>query len=191
MPTFAPRKRWTRVECEKLELSGLFEQEHLELVEGDLISRSGRNRPELNAQHSLYLWLQQIFGFRFVLQNDPIDVAPSDNPINEPMPEIVVVNREFQTFVSSNPGPADVHLIVEVSPSPLPVDLTTKATLYARAGIAEYWVLDVENRRLLVHRNPNSGDGKYGTIVDYEDHESVAPLASPEHEFPLSIAFVS
>jgi Uma2 family endonuclease len=168
-------------------LSGLLEQEHFELVEGTLIDRSGRKRPELNAQHSLYLWLQHVFGFRFVLQNEPIYVAPADNAINEPVPEIVVINREFQTFVSDNPGPADVHLIVEVSRSTFPFDLTTKAALYARAGIAEYWVLDVEGVRLIVHRNPNSG--KYTTITAYEEHQSVAPLVAPEHEFPIRSAF--
>jgi Uma2 family endonuclease len=184
------RKRWTRAECQMLESYGLLDHERLELVEGELISKMGKKRPHSNAARSLFGWLLQVFGFKFVLNEEPIDVAAADNPINEPEPDIVVLNREYSTFVSKNPAPDDIRLLVEIAHSSLTFDLTTKAALYARAGIAEYWVLDVENRRLLVHRNPNFGDGKYGTIVAYEEHESVALLAAPEHEFPVSIAFV-
>jgi len=182
-----PRKRWTRAECEILESAGLLDQKRFELVEGELIGKMGKKRPHSNAARSLYGWLLQVFSFKFVLNEEPIDVAAVDNPINEPVPDILVLNRKFSTFVSHNPGPNDIRLLVEVAHSSLTFDLTTKAALYARAGIVEYWVLDVETRRLLVHRNPASG--RYETIIAYEEHESVAPLAAPEHEFPVSIAF--
>jgi Uma2 family endonuclease len=188
-----PRKRWTRAECEMLESYGLLDHERLELVEGELINKMGKKRPHSNAERFMFGWFLQVFGFKFILNEEPIDVAAPDNPINEPEPDIVVLNREFPTFVSSNPGPGDIRLLVEVAHSSLTFDLTTKAALYARAGIVEYWVLDVETRRLHVHRNPVSGDsfGKYQTILAYEQHESVAPLAAPEHEFPVKTAFVA
>jgi len=182
-----PRKRWTRAECEMLESSGLLDHERFELVEGELISKMAKKRPHSNALLSVFVWLQEAFGVRFVCPEIPIDVSPADNPINEPEPDIFVLNRKYSSFVSSNPGPADIRLVVEIAHSSLAFDLTTKAALYARAGIVEYWVLDVETRRLFVHRNPASG--RYETIIAYEEHESVAPLAAPEHEFPVSIAF--
>jgi Uma2 family endonuclease len=182
-----PRKRWTRAECEMLVSHGLLDYERVELVEGELISKMGKKRPHSNAARSLYGWLLQVFSFKFVLNEESIDVAAADNPINEPVPDILVLNRKYSSFVSHNPGPTDIRLLVEVAHSSLTFDLTTKAALYARAGIIEYWVLDVETRRLLVHRNPDSG--RYRTIVGYQEHESVAPLAAPEHEFPVSIAF--
>ena len=171
-----PRKRWTRAECETLVSHGLLDYEHLELVEGELIGKMGKKRPHSNAARSLYGWLLQVFGFKFVLNEESIDVAAADNPINEPVPDIFVLNRKYSSFVSHNPGPTDIRLL-EIAHSSLTFDLTTKAALYARAGIVEYWVLDVEKRRLLVHRNPASG--RYTTITVYEEHESVAPLAAP------------
>ncbi len=72
----------------------------------------------------------------------PIDVSPNDNPTNEPVPDLIVLNHDSATIVSGNPQPSDLNLIVEISDSTL-FDLTTKAWLYARAGILEYWVLDV------------------------------------------------
>ncbi|MGI8745358.1 MAG: hypothetical protein ACR2NN_22840 [Bryobacteraceae bacterium] len=52
LPPFAldpPRKRWTRAECSTLEASGLLDQQHLELVEGELISKMGKKRAHVNA----------------------------------------------------------------------------------------------------------------------------------------------
>jgi len=56
-----------------------------------------------------------------------------------------------------------------------------KAALYARAGIVEHWVVDVANRRLIVHREPLSG--VYRFIAVYGEDEAVAPLAAPGAEF--------
>ncbi len=78
------------------------------------------------------------------------------------------------------PAAADIHLLVEISDSTLDYDLSVKATLYARAGIAEYWVLDVNGRRLISHRDPK-GD-TYSSVTIYGEHEFVAPLAAPHAE---------
>ncbi|MGI8743827.1 MAG: Uma2 family endonuclease [Bryobacteraceae bacterium] len=119
--------------------------------------------------------------------NAPINVAPEDNPTNEPEPDLIVLNRHLSHFTSSNPRPEDLHLVVEVADATLSFDLTTKAALYARAGIVEYWALDVRARRLIVHRNPRMGS--YTTILVYAEHEGVAPLAAPDSEFRVGQAF--
>jgi hypothetical protein len=56
-PPVPPRKRWTREQCAPLEASGLFERERLELVDGELISKMGKNRPQVNACAWMFLWL--------------------------------------------------------------------------------------------------------------------------------------
>jgi Uma2 family endonuclease len=111
----------------------------------------------------------------------PIDVNPEDNPSNEPEPDLIVLNRDCATFVSGNPQPRDINLLIEISDSTLNFDLTVKAALYARAGIVEYWVLDVAGRRLFSHRNP--AGGRYVSVTIYHEHELVAPLAAPESGF--------
>jgi Uma2 family endonuclease len=135
----------------------------------------------------MHPWLQSVFGKRFVNPSAPIDVSPEDNPSNEPEPDLIVLNRDFLSFRSSNPGPQDLHLVVEVADTTLNFDLTVKAALYARAGIAEYWVLDVSGRRLIVHRHPQSG--KYTAILVYNEQEEVAPLAAPHAMFKPADAF--
>ena len=116
----------------------------------------------------------------------PIDVAPEDNPANEPTPDIIVLKRPSWEFKKENPQPADLHLVIEVSDGSLGFDLTKKAALYARAGILEYWVVDITAQRLIVHREPFGGD--YGSVVAYADQEAVAPIALPTAEFRIADA---
>jgi len=185
-PPVPPRKRWTREQCAPLEASGLFEQERLELIDGELISKMGKNRPHVNSFRLMLFWLADTFGKEFVDPEAPIDVSPEDNPSNEPEPDLIVLNRECASF-SANPQPRDIQLLVEISDSTLRFDLTVKAALYGRAGIVEYWVLDVAGRRLVCHRYPISGS--YSSVMVYNEQETIAPLAAPDAFFRPAQAF--
>ncbi len=187
VPTDPLRKRWTRSECADLEASGFWDRLRLELVEGELISKMGKNRPHTNSLLILLGWLIQVFGLQHVNPETPIDVSPEDNPTNEPEPDLIVLNRPSREFQRENPGPGDIVLVVEISDSSLGFDLTRKAELYARAGIVEYWVLDIQAGRLVVHRDPQNG--LYRSLTVYNERESVAPLASPGNEFAVRDAF--
>ncbi|MGA1262357.1 MAG: Uma2 family endonuclease [Prochlorothrix sp.] len=61
-------------------------------------------------------------------------------------------------YLQRHPTPQDIYWLVEVADSTLNYDLTTKRQLYARAGIPEYWVVDMAGRRLQVFRDPQQGD---------------------------------
>ena len=61
----------------------------------------------------------EIFGRRMTNQGTPIDVAPEDNPANEPEPDLIVLKRDFTQFTQGNPRPEDLQLVVEVSDSTL------------------------------------------------------------------------
>jgi Uma2 family endonuclease len=187
-PLEPPRKRWTREECVALEASGIWDQQHLELIEGELISKMGKKRPHANAIAVVHAWLLRVFGEKYVNQEAPIELAPEDNPTNEPEPDLIVFSRPYREF-TANPQPSDLRLVVEISDSTLSFDLTTKARLYARARIIAYWVVDIPGRRIIVHRDPQ--EGQYSSIVAYAEQESVKPLASPDHEFQVGSAFAA
>jgi Uma2 family endonuclease len=184
-----PRKRWTRAECERLEALGIFEQQHVELIEGELIDKMGKNRPHVNTAALLTAWLIQVFGGLRVNAEAPMDVAPEDNPTNQPVPDLIVLTRNYSAsgFLSTTPQPKDLDLVVEIADTSLAFDLTVKATLYARAAIAEYWVLDVPGRRLIVHREPQSG--QYGSVIAYSEQEGIAPLGAPNSTFQVRDVF--
>jgi Uma2 family endonuclease len=190
IPQNPPRKRWTRAECKTLEAAGIFDQQSVELVEGELIDKMGKKRPHVDAASLFHGSLIPLFGPRRVNHAAPIDVAPEDNPTNQPVPDLIVLTREYAdsaAFWSVTPQPRDLDLVVEIADTSLAFDLTVKATLYARAGIAEYWALDVPGRRLIVHRDPQSG--RYGSVTAYNEQEGVAPLGSPNSIFQVRTVF--
>jgi Uma2 family endonuclease len=124
--------------------------------------------------------LIDVFGWDRVNSAAPIDVAPEDNPTNEPEPDVIVFNLPGSGLQLTPPQPSDLALVVEVSDTTLQFDLTVKARLYARAGIVEYWVVDVTGRRLIVHRDPSPGG--YHSVAAYSESEIVSPHTSPQSE---------
>jgi Uma2 family endonuclease len=121
-----------------LEASGLLDQENLELVEGELISKMGKKRPQVDSFTLLHEWLVRVFGFRNINVEAPIDVAPEDNPTNEPVPDLIVL-RPDRPYSTANPRTQDLRLVVAIADTSLSFDLGVKAALYARAGVPEYW----------------------------------------------------
>jgi Uma2 family endonuclease len=186
IPLTPPRKRWTRAECAILEASGMWEQQKLELVDGELISKMGKTRSHVNALMAMMRYLAGSFGYDHINPSAPIDVAPEDNSSNEPEPDLIVFALPTALRLTA-PQAADLALVVEISDSSLRFDLTVKAALYARAGIIEYWVLDLAGRRLIVHREPEAG--RYRTVVAYSEGEKVAPLSAPENELQVGGMF--
>ncbi|MBY0507199.1 MAG: Uma2 family endonuclease [Bryobacteraceae bacterium] len=176
-PVALPHKLWTREECAVLERTGLVDLDRFELIEGGLIQKTPKNPPHSRALKLLVAWLEDLFGRSFVMAESSIDLHPEDSPTSEPEPDVVVLTL---SFLDLPPGTraraAELRLVAEVSSSSLAFDLVTKAQLYARSGIPEYWVLDLESRRLVVHREP--AEGKYGSVYAYREDESVAPLAA-------------
>ena len=171
-----PHKLWTRQECGVLERTGVLDPERYELIEGELILRMGKNQPHMIVQALLYGWLHSIYGTLVALQDPTIDLNPAENSTNEPQPDVIVLDRSFRT-ISGRPTPEHLMLVGDVSDSSLSFDLKVKARLYARAGIAEYWVVDLKGRRVIVHRRPEAG--RYLNVVAYSVDEMVETLGAP------------
>ena len=170
-------KRWTREEFEQA--VRIFYEQRLELIDGGVMDKKGEEPSHDACMERMADWLNGVFSERRVLREARIDVAPADNPANEPAPDFVALKRTMNYFLTTNPGPEDILLVVEVAGQrTLRFDLKAKGALYARAGIPEYWLADVAGRRLGVLREPR--DGQYQLGVAYDATESVAPLAAPE-----------
>src|SRR5579864_4800347 len=102
-PLIPRRKRWTREECALLESSGIWQQQRLELIDGELNSKMGQNAPHVAFVNWLLRWLVEAFGWGRVFQDAPIDVAAEDNPTNEPEPDLYVLKNKVSGVRSENP----------------------------------------------------------------------------------------
>lgn len=148
----------------------------LELVNGELIDRMGKKPPHVYWKTILGDWLREQFGAGYVRSEDPIDVAPTDNTTSEPEPDLIVTYHSIQDTRGINPKPEDLRLVVEVSDSTYEYDRTIKAALYARAGIREYWVIDLRDLdapRLIVHLEPNEGGWNQRFTYGHEENITV------------------
>lgn len=172
------RIRWTRDDCERFEQDGLLVPGKYELIEGDILRKMPQKRPHAIALSLTCICLRQLFGDLFVEGPVVIDVAPEDNPTSEPEPDLIVLTKPLTEFSEANSRSCEIRLLVEISDATSYFDRGVKANLYARAEIVEYWVLDVVNRQLIVHREPR--EGKYQRVVVHKADESVASLAAPE-----------
>ncbi len=186
-PSSPPRKHWTRAELSAIESAGLLQNQKLELIEGELILKMGKNRPHTVGTWHLLKYLVNAFSIEFVQPEAPIDVHPQDLLSSEPEPDLIVLNCPINSILTKNPKPSEIRLVCEVSDTSLAFDLRTKANLYSRAGIVEYWVLDVNNSRLIVHREP-APEG-FRSVQAYGLEESIAPLTAPHAQTLVSTFF--
>ncbi len=170
------RIRWTRAQCEAIRDAGVLTGRY-ELIDGEIISKMGQKRPHTYVIKRVMVWLARRFGLEFVQVQSTIDISASSPQYDEPEPDAAVTAERNTAYVDRHPGPADLLLVVEVSDTTVGFDRTTKAALYARAGIREYWVVDLSGRQVFVHRTP-AAEG-YADIAAYAEGESVSTLARP------------
>ena len=171
---FADRKRWTADDCRKVEVMGLLEPGTYELIDGEVVSKLGQNWPHSLACKRTFLALTLIFGSDYIQL--PVSVTVGDE--DRPEPDVFVTKLPDRDYlIRGNPTPADMRLIVEVSDTTLWRDKNTKAKMYGGAGVSDYWVLDVNGRRLFVYRQPCATG--YADLIEYDETQSVAPLAAP------------
>jgi Uma2 family endonuclease len=95
----------------------------------------------------------------------------------DPKPDAAVIRGNPREATGH---PTTAELVLEIADSSLQNDLTVKAPLYAAANIPEYWVLDLVNRTLIVHRDPNVMIGLYSSIVTIPENGPCSPLLKPD-----------
>jgi Uma2 family endonuclease len=146
------------------------EDDPVELLHGVLTAVSPQHAPHATVTQRLTTWLAPLMvaGTHDVRVQLPFLVP---DPTSLPEPDIAVVERDDGTI----DHPREALLIVEVADSSMRVDTTIKSALYADAGVPEYWVVDVNARRILVHRDP--ADGGYATRSAHGSGEQVRPAA--------------
>lgn len=175
--TFPNRKRWTVQECYRLMESGDLTG-RWELIDGEILSKMGQKPPHSATLNLIMQWLMTQLGIGLVRIQQPITLPGAAGETNEPEPDIAVTIQPATTYMDRHPTPADLLLVVEVSDTTLHFDLTTKALLYARAGVSEYWAADIAGRQIRCHRGPASTG--YAEIVVYREEERISLLSRPD-----------
>jgi Uma2 family endonuclease len=151
----------------------LFPGERWELIEGDIISKMGQKPPHAVLVGMLTGLLSKLFPDRVRIQ---LPLSLNDD-YTEPEPDVVLLNKNMLEFARHHPGPADVALLIEISDTSLDTDTKIKKRLYARAGISEYWIMDIPHRCIRVCREPE-GD-EYKLVRIFSETEEVSSPSAP------------
>jgi Uma2 family endonuclease len=124
----------------------------LELIEGEIIEMAPIGSPHAAAVTILARHMSRAAGDRAIVWvQNPVRIGDRSMP----QPDLALLKPRRDTYARSHPVPADVLLLIEVSDTTLRFDVSTKMPLYARAGIVEAWVVDVENDKVQVFRDPD------------------------------------
>jgi Uma2 family endonuclease len=168
----APR-RWTREEYYLMAETGVLgPEDNVELIEGEIVYKvSPQKSPHAVTVQLVQQALMASFGSEYHVRTQlPISVEGD----SDPEPDAVLSKGSARRFLATHPTPADVILVVEVSDSSISFDRGRKARLYARAGIADYWIVNLVNRHVEVMTNPVEGLG-YRSITLYREGDSIQP----------------
>ena len=179
--------RFTRDQYRALAEHGFFAGRRVCLLSGEVIEMAAMKEPHASGISLVVSAMRRAFpvghNVRFQM---PMDV----NTANDPETDVVVVPGDERTYRDSPTAPpaSDALVVVAVTHHTLFQDVTTKAELYATAGVADYWVLDVENDRLLVFRDPQplAGVTAYRTTLTLTAGDTVALLAVPGTPTPVA-----
>jgi Uma2 family endonuclease len=171
LPFGRPRKRWSVEEYLRLCETGLIgPEDHVELLEGEIVEKMGQNLPHIAGIRALAEALRAVYG----PGNDVSQQLPIRTTDSVPEPDVLVLRGSWRDYVARHPEASEVVLVGEVSDaSRLLGDRTEKLRIYARAGFGEYWILNLVDRRLEVHRRPQA-DGTYGEAIHYAEDASLA-----------------
>jgi Uma2 family endonuclease len=173
-------RRMRRVEYERLVSIGFFgPEERLELVGGVLVVREPQGSRHATGIRRVETVLRRVFGVGWDVRSQ-LPVALDDE--SEPEPDVTVVPGTYDDYRDAHP--ARPVLIVEIADAGLAFDRTDKASLYARAGIADYWIVNLPEDVLEVYRQPiptedASYGWTYGSVRRLILGEFVTPLAAP------------
>jgi len=170
---------WTREEYYKMAETGVLRPgERVELIGGEVIAMVPQDSPHYTAIDLVEEELRKIFSAGYVVRVQ----GPLDSGLTSlPEPDVAVVRGTIRDYAKAHPTTA--LLVVEVAESSLAYDRSIKVSLYASAGIPDYWILNLIDRRLEVFRDPIAMPGQphgygYRTCTYYLAADAVTPLAA-------------
>lgn len=176
------RRKFTVEEYHRMGEAGIFSSEdRVELIEGEVVEMTPIGGKHLACVVSLnHLMVEAAAGRYFVSVQNPVYLGPR----SEPQPDISLLAERPDPSSTTPPGPEKVLVAVEVADTSVSYDRDVELPLYARAGIPEVWIVDLDAPRVEVHSEP--GDGGYQKVCYFARGEKVRSESIEGLEFGVS-----
>lgn len=178
-------RRATLGEYHALIRDGLLdEDDHVELLRGIVVPMTPQGIVHARVIRELTEhFVLAVRGVAKVLVQLPLTVGED----SEPEPDLAVVSLAEADRRDGHPRSA--LIVIEVAGDSLRTDRSLKGEIYARAGVAEYWIVNLEERCIEVHRDPDPRAARYGAMFRVAGTECVAPVAFPGASLPVALLF--
>ncbi len=154
--------------------AGIWDDRQVELLNGVVVEMSPEGMPHASRSTTAGEHLREVLGSQVQIREGHPITLPSGS---EPEPDIAIVQRVQDNYLSHHPYPEDIYWVIEYSNTSLDKDLGVKADIYASEGIPEYWVANLKKNILIVFRDPV--DGKYQSRQEFTSG-TINPLAFPD-----------
>lgn len=180
-------RKWTRQEYYRMADLGFFQDQRVELISGEILKMAPQKDVHAAAVGLVRRAVAAVFEPQFwVREQMPLSVLNA----SEPEPDVSVVAGGPRDIIGKG-HPRSALLVVEVSDTTLAFDLGGKASLYAAAGMADYWVVDLQANQLHVHREPlpdatQPHGFRYAYVTVRRAGDRIIPLAAPQA--PVSVS---
>ena len=175
MPADVDKRRFTADEYQRMGEAGILgEDDRVELIDGEIVTMSPIGSPHSAAVDRITQRLILRLGERAIVRvQSPVRL----DTYSEPQPDITVLRARDDFYRSAHPHASDVLLVIEVAETSLRYDREVKAPLYARAGIVEYWLVDLSGGTVTCHASPQNGS--FRDVAVHRPGESVSPRSLP------------
>lgn len=172
------RKLFTVDDYHRMAESGILsENDRVELIKGEIITMSPIGVRHVACVNKLTHLLGQAIGQRAILSvQNPIRL----NRYSEPEPDITLLRPRSDFYANAHPTPNDVLLLIEVSETTLAYDQTTKLPLYAKADIAEVWIVNLPENQLEVYQQPVEGSYQLRRYLNLTESATISQLPTIE-----------
>lgn len=153
----------------------LTEDDRVELIDGEVLAMTPIGPRHNAAVDRAIRVLVTAAGDRAIVR---VQGSVRLDRFHEPQPDIVLLRPQPDFYASHLPAPPDILLVIEIAESSLQYDRDVKVGIYARSGIPEYWLADLDARVVWRYSDPNNG--VYRKSVRWERGQAMAPAALPD-----------
>jgi Uma2 family endonuclease len=181
-----PRRLFTVEEYHRMADAGIFHpDERVELIEGEIVEMAPIGPRHVGCViNATRLFITRLGDRAVVSPQNPVVIRPR----SEPQPDLLLLRPRAVSYSRELPTSEDVLLAVEVADTSVRFDRLVKARLYARAGIAEFWLCLAMDGAVEIYRGPGA-DG-YASITLHGVGQTVSPLEFPDVGFAVTDFFV-
>jgi Uma2 family endonuclease len=175
MPIAVTRKRFSADDYQRMGEAGILRRkDRVELIDGEIIAMSPIGpRHCANVDRATRAFITKAGESAIVRVQGSVRL----DLYSEPEPDLVLLRPRADFYASGHPGPADILLIVEVAQSSIDYDREFKSHVYARSGVHEYWLADLNENVLTCYSSPEGGT--YQHVERYTRGQSLAPQLLP------------